>query len=105
MRTAKPVAPGCWSALLRSVVVRPDWKGRRLGVALVTAALGRAGEAGASEALLLTTTAERWFPRLGFEVTGRADVPEAVRQSVEFTEACPASAVVMRRRLGERAPR
>jgi amino-acid N-acetyltransferase len=87
------------SALLRSVVVRPDWKGKRLGVALVAAALERAGEAGAREAYLLTTTAERWFPRLGFVVTQRNEVPEAVRSSVEFVEACPASAVVMRREL------
>jgi amino-acid N-acetyltransferase len=92
-------------ALLRSVVVRPDWKGKRLGVALVMAALERAGEMGATEAYLLTTTAERWFPRLGFEVTQRAEVPEAVRSSVEFTDACPASAVVMRRVLvAERGP-
>jgi len=91
------------SALLRSVVVRPDWKGRRLGVALVNAALERAGDSGAGEAFLLTTTAERWFPRLGFEVTERAAVPAAVRESVEFTEACPESAVVMRRPLSPRS--
>jgi len=70
------------SALLRSVVVRPDWKGKRLGVALVSAALERAREAGVREAYLLTTTAERWFPRLGFEITQRSEVPEAMRSSV-----------------------
>ena len=44
---------------------------------------------------LLTTTAEGWFPRLGFVRVDRARVPAAVQLSVEFTAACPASAVVM----------
>jgi amino-acid N-acetyltransferase len=46
---------------------------------------------------LLTTTAERYFPRFGFEVVERAEVPDDVRTTAEFTSACPASAVVMRR--------
>ena len=86
-------------ALLRSVAVHPDWRGTGLGRALVTRALDTARAEGAREAYLLTTTAERWFPRLGFAPIGREQVPPGVRQSVEFREACPASAVVMHRRL------
>jgi amino-acid N-acetyltransferase len=48
---------------------------------------------------LLTTTAEQFFPRLGFEPISRADVPESVQASVEFQSACPASATVMRKQL------
>ena len=48
---------------------------------------------------LLTTTAERYFARFGFVQIARDDVPGAVQQSVEFREACPASAVVMRTEL------
>jgi amino-acid N-acetyltransferase len=48
---------------------------------------------------LLTTTAERYFPKFGFERIERRDVPETVQASVEFTSACPASAVVMRKSL------
>ncbi|MCX5761786.1 MAG: GNAT family N-acetyltransferase, partial [Gemmatimonadetes bacterium] len=48
---------------------------------------------------MLTTTADQWFPRFGFTVTARADVPEPVRASVEFQGACPDSAIVMRRAL------
>jgi amino-acid N-acetyltransferase len=83
-------------ALLRSVAVDPSWRSAGLGRALVEAALRTARAAGAREMYLLTTTAERYFPRFGFVQIARDDVPGAVRQSVEFREACPASAVVMR---------
>ena len=56
---------------------------------------GRA--AGIRDVYLLTTTAEHYFPRLGFACVDRECVPAAVRTSAEFTGACPASAVVMRK--------
>ena len=40
-----------------------------------------------------------FFPKFGFEQIARADVPASVQASVEFQSACPASAVVMRKRL------
>ena len=48
---------------------------------------------------LLTTTAEGYFPKFGFERITRAEVPPSVQASVEFATACPASAIVMRKRL------
>jgi amino-acid N-acetyltransferase len=48
----------------------------------------------------LTTTAEHFFPKFGFERIARADVPSSVQRSVEFTSVCPASATVMRKPLG-----
>ena len=86
-------------ALLRSVAVDPSWRSAGLGRALVDAALRAARTAGAKEMYLLTTTAERYFARFGFVQIARDDVPGAVQQSVEFREACPASAVVMRTEL------
>jgi amino-acid N-acetyltransferase len=88
-------------ALLRSVVVDPDARGRGLGHRLTEAALRVAKERGADTAFLLTTTAEAFFPKLGFERIAREDVPLSVQASVEFQSACPASAVVMRKRLGK----
>jgi amino-acid N-acetyltransferase len=44
---------------------------------------------------LLTTTAERYFPSFGFVKTTRESVPDEIKTSVEFREACPASATVM----------
>lgn len=92
---------GC---LLRSVAVRPEWRGTGLGRALVERALESAHEAGAARAYLLTLTAEDWFPRLGFTTVARDDVPAGVRESGEFREACPASAIVMVRSLGAANP-
>jgi amino-acid N-acetyltransferase len=83
-------------ALLRSAVVRPGRQGAGIGAALVRALLDRARDGGLREIYLLTTTAERWFPRFGFVQIEREQVPDAVRASVEFREACPASAAVMR---------
>lgn len=84
------------AALLRSVAVAPHARGVGLGVALVDAAIARARAAGASTLVLLTTTAERFFPRFDFRTVTRDDVPDAVRASEEFRGACPASATVMR---------
>ena len=88
------------SALLRSVVVDRLARGSGVGQRLTVAALDLARQHGIGDVFLLTTTAEKFFPRFGFERTNREEVPDAVRNSVEFTSACPASAVVMRKHLG-----
>jgi len=85
--------------LLRSVAVAGDSQGQGLGQALTSAAFTMARESGIETLYLLTTTAESYFPKFGFERIDRDDVPESVRTSVEFTSACPASAIVMRKRL------
>jgi amino-acid N-acetyltransferase len=92
------------AALLRSAVVRPGDQGTGIGAALVRAVLDRARNDDVREIYLLTTTAERWFPRFGFTPVARTQVPEAVRGSVEFREACPASAAVMRVLIGPDGP-
>jgi len=84
-------------ALLRSVAVSPGVRGTGLGQALTGAALSLAEDLRMPAVYLLTTTAERFFPRFGFSVVQRRDVPAGVQQSVEFRSACPASAIVMRR--------
>jgi amino-acid N-acetyltransferase len=86
-------------ALLRSVAVETSQQGRRLGHHLTEAALQLALIHGATDVFLLTTTAERFFPRFGFEPITRDAVPASVRASVEFQSACPASAIAMRKRL------
>jgi amino-acid N-acetyltransferase len=86
-------------ALLRSVAVDAEHRGTGLGSALTRGALARAERLGVPAIYLLTTTAERFFPRFGFEVVDRAEVPASVRQSVEFSYACPSSALIMRKRL------
>ena len=86
-------------ALLRSVAVDAEHRGAGLGGDLTRTALDLAARRGVPAVYLLTTTAERFFPRFGFEVVDRADVPPGVRQSAEFSYACPSSALIMRKRL------
>lgn len=87
------------NALLRSVVVATDAKGTGVGTRLTQRALDEAHSHGARAVYLLTTTAEAFFPRFGFERTTRDEVPDGVRASREFQGACPDSATVMRREL------
>jgi amino-acid N-acetyltransferase len=86
-------------ALLRSVAVDPVAKGKGVGSRLVAVALDLARSRGARMVYLLTTTAEAWFPRFGFERITRDEVADGVRRSAEFTSVCPSTATVMRRRL------
>jgi amino-acid N-acetyltransferase len=82
-------------ALLRSVAVLPEWRSKGLGRALVARAISNAEARGLRALYLLTTTAARYFPNFGFKPVDRADVPGAVRETDEFTKACPASATAM----------
>ena len=87
----------CDDALLRSVAVAPEWRSRGVGRALVNRAIANAEASGLRALYLLTTTAEQYFPSFGFKKIERSQVPDAVRATREFTEACPASAAVMSR--------
>ena len=93
----------CGYGLLRSTAVDAAWRSRGLGRQLVERAIAGAESQGLQALYLLTTTAERYFPSFGFAVTTRDTVPAAVRDTVEFASACPASAVVMVRPLSAAA--
>lgn len=90
----------CDNALLRSVAVADAWRSRGLGRTLVTRVLADAESRGLRALYLLTTTAERYFPSFGFQQIARDEVPEDIRATAEFQDACPASATVMRRACG-----
>ena len=85
--------------LLRSVVVSTACRGERIGQRLVEHIIDLARAKRLPALYLLTTTAADYFPKLGFVATSRESVPESVRQSLEFTTACPASAAVLVRAL------
>jgi amino-acid N-acetyltransferase len=86
-------------ALLRSVAVAPELQRQGLGQALTGAALQLARDFELPAVYLLTTTAEQFFPKFGFERVERPDVPASVQSSIEFRSACPSSASVMRKVL------
>ena len=77
------------AALLRSVAVDPAWRGTGLGRLVTERALDDARSAGASEVYLLTTTAEDYFPRVGFASVARECVPAALMASEEFQRCVP----------------
>jgi amino-acid N-acetyltransferase len=83
-------------ALLRSVVVAPQARGRGLARAMVDRVLQPVTGRGAS-VYLLTTTAERYLATLGFASVDRAAVPAEIRASPEFASICPSDATVMHR--------
>jgi amino-acid N-acetyltransferase len=83
-------------ALLRSAAVSTDLRGAGIGRQLVERALESVRHLGIEEVFLLTTTAEKYFPKFGFAETTRDLVPAALNASAEFQGACPDSAVVMR---------
>lgn len=91
----------CYGAagLLRSLVVDPVSRGRGLGEELTRRALALARERGLSSIYLLTTTAERFYPRFGFEQIPRSQVDPEVMVSSEFKETICQTAVSMRLRL------
>lgn len=81
--------------LLRSVVVDVTMRGLGLGQQLTQAMLTRARERNLARIYLLTETAQDFFPKFGFRVVKRDTVDGGVKQSVEFTSACPDTAVAM----------
>jgi amino-acid N-acetyltransferase len=82
-------------ALLRSVAVEKLERGKGLGQQLTNAALDLARQHKVKTVFLLTETADGFFSRFGFQRTSRSQVPSTIQQSVEFTSACPISALVM----------
>jgi len=90
--------------LLRSVAVAKDRRGTGLGQQLTRAALELARNRGITKVYLLTTTADAFFPRFGFERIPRESIDPALEASEELRGACPASAVAMRTTLNTSFP-
>ena len=87
------------SALLRSLVVVPEYRRHGLGRQLVEQLERVARMSGIDRLVLLTETAEGFFAGLGYSVTDRESVPAAVKGSAEFRTLCPVSAACMTKSL------
>ena len=87
------------SALLRSVVVDPTERGGGLGQRITREAVKMAINLSVNRLFLLTETAERFFPKLGFQIVDRAVIPATVKSSLEFTSLCPDTALAMELKL------
>lgn len=86
-------------ALLRSLVVSPDARSAGIGPALVTALEAACRADSVGELWLLTIDADQFFAKLGFVERDRADAPDAIRNTQEFSGLCPGDAVLMSKRL------
>lgn len=89
-------------ALLRSLVVQTAARRSGLGSALVRHAESYAASRQIRDLFLLTTTAENFFLRHGYEPTARSSAPASIVQTQEFSSLCPASSAFMRKRLRRR---
>jgi len=87
------------NALLRSLAVAPEGRNSGVGSALVERAESHARERGARSIFLLTTTAEDFFRRRGYESADRAAAPAAIRATREFADICPASSAFLTKSL------
>ena len=88
--------------LLRSVAVAPQYRSRGIAGQLVQQALEFAERLGLTDVYLLTTTAQNYFPRFGFQSIARADAPAPLQASAEFQGGCPDSATLMHLLLKEK---
>lgn len=86
-------------ALLRSLAVSASARGKGCGQALVAVAERHARSNGVEHIYLLTTTAARFFERLGYAEIDRSESPDAIRTTRQFSALCPASSNFMRKRL------
>ncbi|SIO51584.1 arsenic resistance N-acetyltransferase ArsN2 [Paraburkholderia phenazinium] len=87
------------SVLLRSLALKQEWRGTGVARRLVELLEDNARSLGQQEVWLLTTTAERFFERAGYERVSRDDVPGDVRLCRQFATLCPSTAMCMRKRL------
>jgi amino-acid N-acetyltransferase len=81
--------------LLRSLAVDEAHRGQNLGVALTQIIEDHARAAHIDEIYLLTTTADQFFVKQGYQVVERTTAPAEIQATEEFKRICPASAVCM----------
>lgn len=87
------------AALLRSLVVAPEYQYRGVGAQLVAELEARCRSLAVADLFLLTTTARDFFAGQRYQAIGRESVPVALRAAAEFTRLCPDSAVCMTKSL------
>lgn len=85
--------------LLRSLSIAEENRQKGLGEELVSFIESFGRNNGVENLFLLTTTADKFFGKRGYNEIDRERVPEFIRQSTEFSSVCPSSAVIMKKVL------
>lgn len=84
-------------ALIRSVVVLPEARGKGLGRAVAEGVMRQAAAEHCAQAFLLTTSAADFFAHLGFTPMDRADTPAAILATRQAASICPTATLLARR--------
>lgn len=87
------------TGLLRSLAVKESYRNLQLADKMIRGLFAVCESQQITDVYLLTTTAEKYFLKKGFLQVDRESVPHSIKQSREFRSICPASAVVMHRRV------
>jgi len=85
--------------LLRSLCVEEKYRNDRIGMSLINKILDYARMENVLEVYLLTTTADKYFLKFGFEETSRINAPDLIQKSTQFRDICPSSAIFMFKKL------
>ena len=85
--------------LLRSLVVKPEYRKMKIAEGLVNEVEKLGKSFGLAAIYLLTETAQRYFAGKGYQAIERKEAPASLMQSSEFSHVCPASAVLMKKNL------
>jgi len=85
--------------LLRSLVVAPQARSTGVGTILLRHAERYAHAQGVRNLHLLTTTAETYFARHGYQRIDRGQAPPAITATNEFTDLCPTNSTLMVKHL------
>lgn len=81
--------------LLRSLAVAPAYRQQGLASQLVAHLEQLARQQGRHTLYLLTTSAEAFFVRHGYQLIAREAAPPALRQTSQFSTLCPVSARIL----------
>lgn len=87
------------NGLLRSVAVQKAHRGKGLAERLTRHIEGHARSENVKRLYLLTTTADTYFKKLGYSSVDRDDLPMEIKESSQFKDICPSSALTMGKSL------
>ncbi len=85
--------------LLRSLAVDEQHRKKGWGKKLTERTEAYAREQELEGLYLLTTTADTFFKSLGYKKVDRSLLPEQIRQSSQFKDICPSTAIAMQKGL------
>ncbi len=78
------------------IAVKDSFQKQGLGKELTNKVINEAGKRAKASIYLLTTDAELFFVRMGFQKIIKASAPDILKKTKQYSEICSDSAVVMK---------